>query len=463
MRYKVSGVIILLSVFLNSIAQRPIVAGPMLGYVELRTAKIWVQFDEKVERAKITYRVADETKPAAKTKKSSASSSLLSKQINLEGGEFNTGVFELTGLEPGTSYKYLITTNINSSFIDSGKFVTQELWQYRKPPSDFSFLAGSCVYFNQPEYDRPGKPYGGDSSIFDAMAKEKSAFMLWLGDNWYTRYPDYASEWGLHYRPSRERRLKVLQPFLKAMSHYAIWDDHDYGPNDADKSYVLKEASRKVFMKYWPNPTYGMNGNGIYTAFTYNDAEFFLLDDRWFRSSDRMMDSVNGNSNKEKKMFGDEQMEWLKNALLFSRGNTFTKFRVIVTGSQVLNGYSKFDALRAFPAEHAELLSFLEKNKIGGVIFVTGDRHHSEIIKMERKNAYTLYDVTSSPITSSPAKTQGAEINNPMRVGKEIDEENYARFSITGEGKDRKMRVEFIGPKGDVLDTWEVKASDISF
>jgi alkaline phosphatase D len=31
------------------------------------------------------------------------------------------------------------------------------------------------------------------------------------------------------------------------MSHYAIWDDHDYGPNNADKSYHLKETSRKVF------------------------------------------------------------------------------------------------------------------------------------------------------------------------------------------------------------------------
>ena len=82
---------------------------------------------------------------------------------------------------------------------------------------------------------------------------------------------------------------------------------------------------------------------------------------------------------------------------------------------------------------------------------------------MDRKNAYTLYDVTSSPITSSPAKTQGAEINNPARVGKEIDEENYARFSITGEGKERTMKVEFVGLKGNVLDTWQVKASEISF
>ena len=433
-------------------SQKPIVAGPMPGYVELRTAKIWLQFAGNVTEAAIHFKPSG--KPSAK---------LLSQKKTLDGGDFNTAIFNLTALDPGTMYKYYITAGANKKFLDSGSFITQAIWQYRTPPSDFSFLAGSCVYFNEPPYDKPGKPYGGDSSIFNVMAKEKASFMLWLGDNWYTRYPDYASEWGLHYRPSHERQMKVLQPFLKSMSHYAIWDDHDYGPNDADKSYVFKEASRNAFMKYWPNPTYGMSGQGIYTMFTYNDAEFFLLDDRWFRSSDRMMDSTNGNINKEKRMFGNEQMEWLKNALLYSRANTFTKFRVIVTGSQVLNQHSRFDAFRFFPAEYKELLTFLEENKINGVLFVTGDRHHSEIIRMQRNTGYPLYDITSSPVTSSAAKTQGAETNNPNRVGKEIAEQNYARFSVTGEGKERKLTIDFVGLKGNVLDTWEVKASDLTY
>ena len=109
------------------------------------------------------------------------------------------------------------------------------------------------------------------------------------------------------------------------------------------------------------------------------------------------------------------------------------------------------------------MLSFLEENKNNGGVFITGDRHHSEIIKMERKTGYPLYDVTVSPLTSSPAKTQGGEINNPNRVGNEIDEQNYGRFSITGEGKERKLTVELMGIKGDVLYTWSVKAADLSF
>jgi alkaline phosphatase D len=136
---------------------------------------------------------------------------------------------------------------------------------------------------------------------------------------------------------------------------------------------------------------------------------------------------------------------------------------VIVTGSQVLNQYSKYDALRAFPSEYKELMSILEQNKINGVLFITGDRHHSEVLKLERSNAYTLYDVTVSPVTSSAAKTQGAEANNPGRIGKEIAEQNYGRFSVTGEGKERKLTVELLNIKGEVLDTWSVKAGELSF
>ena len=136
---------------------------------------------------------------------------------------------------------------------------------------------------------------------------------------------------------------------------------------------------------------------------------------------------------------------------------------MIVTGSQVLNQHSRFDAFRFFPAEYKELLTFLEENKINGVLFVTGDRHHSEIIRMQRNTGYPLYDITSSPVTSSAAKTQGAETNNPNRVGKEIAEQNYARFSVTGEGKERKLTIDFVGLKGNVLDTWEVKASDLTY
>ncbi len=230
----------------NTQTKSGLIAGPMLGQNDYRTIKIWMEPGPDITSMSIRYRQKGTTTPFK--------NKLLPLAATAQMNDFNPVQTEIGGLEPGTTYEYTILINGKQTYY-SGEFSTRELWQWRKPAPDFSFLTGSCTYFNEPPYDRPGKPYGMDSSIFETMAKERAAFMLWLGDNWYTREVDYAAEWGLWYRASRDRSMPVLQPFLKAMPHYAIWDDHDYGPNDLGKSYHLKNVSREVFSKYWANPS----------------------------------------------------------------------------------------------------------------------------------------------------------------------------------------------------------------
>jgi len=314
-------------------AQPRIISGPMLGPVELRDAKVWVEVSPEVKTASLQYNKKGENKSKTVVYK------------GVLGNEFNPITFTLGGLDFNTTYQYKLILN-GKPTANGGEFTTKDLWQWRKPAPDFSFLTGSCSYFNEPVFDRPGTPYGKDSSIFDAMAKEKAAFMLWLGDAWYTRDVDYYSEWGLWYRASHDRSIPVLQPFLKAMPQFGIWDDHDYGPNDIGKNYILKDASRKVFNSYFCNPSAGENGQGIYTMTNWGDVDVFMTDDRWWRSADRMKDSVNGKPNPEKRMLGKQQMEWLKNSLLYSNAT----FKIIAVGSQVLNPVSPFDKWRDFPA-----------------------------------------------------------------------------------------------------------------
>lgn len=428
-----------------------VVAGPMLGHSELRTATIWMQFTDDVRSADIYYlpqNLAD-----AKSKQVA---------MQLAGGEFNTATAVLSALEPGTTYSYTVRINNQPGIVANGRLTTTTLWQYRSAAPDFSFITGSCAYQNDTPYDRPGRAYGKNAAIFDIMAGENAQFMLWLGDNWYTREVDYYSKWGLFYRASKQRSAPELQRLLKAMPQYAIWDDHDYGPNDADKSYPLKATSREVFMRYWNNPSGGFNDQGIYTKLNWNDVDIFMLDDRWFRSNDHMQDSVHLLPNPGKKMLGDEQMEWLKNALLHSNNNKQVNFRIIAVGSQVLNPYSPWDCLYHFPAEYKELMTFIADNRINGVLFMSGDRHHSEIIRTERPGMYPLYDITVSPLTAGTAKSGGAEINNPSRVGPEIAENNYAKFSFTGDAKNRTLTVQYKDAKGTLLHEWSVTAAELT-
>jgi len=426
---------------ISSLAQNSgIVSGPMLGPVELRDAKVWVEVSPEVKSVSLRYNKKGDLKTVRN----------ISYKGEL-GNEFSPIQFTIGGLDFNTEYEYKLLINGKATTY-GGQFTTKDLWQWRKPVPDFSFLTGSCAYFNQPVYDRFGKPYGGDSSIFESMAKEKAAFMLWLGDNWYTREVDYYSEWGLWYRAHHDRAQPILQNFLKAMPHISTWDDHDYGPNDIGKSYILKEASRKIFINYFCNPSYGENGQGIYTMTSWGDADIFITDDRWFRSEDKWPDSIAGKPNVEKRMFGKEQMEWLKNSLLYSTAT----FKIIAVGSQVLNPLSPFEKLGHFPVEYEELMNFLKDNKIDGVLFLTGDRHHSEIIKAERPGTYTLYDITVSPFTSGTTMFEGAEKNNPYRVFGIEGKQNYAKLSFSGIRGDRKLSVEFFGIKGNKLGEWNV-------
>lgn len=451
---KILPVLFLLSaVVLNAQNKNGIVSGPWAGNVELRNATIWVEVTPDVKSVAVQFNAV-----SAQNNGSGLHSGTVKYKGEL-GNDFNPVKIELNGLKVNTAYQYTVIINNKPVAVPfATKFTTKELWQWRKPAPDFSFLTGSCAYFNEREFDRPGKPYGGDSSIFETMSKIPAAFNVWLGDNWYTREVDYNTRWGLNYRASHDRATPVLQKFMASMPQYAIWDDHDYGPNDAGKSYILKNESRKVFMNYSLNPSYGEDGKGIYSVVSYSDVDVFLTDDRFFRSEDEMPDSVDGKPNAAKSYFGSMQMEWLKNALSFSTAT----FKVIATGSQVLNPYSSAECMKAYSAEYYELMNFLAAQKITGVVFITGDRHHSEVIKQDRPGLYPLYDITTSPFTAGVSKVRGVELNNPARInGTLVEEQNFAHISVTGPKNNRKFSVAFIGIKGNKLGEWSVTESEL--
>src|SRR5688500_13515381 len=159
---------------------------------------------------------------------------------------------------------------------------------YRTDPPAYTVAIGSCAFVNEVPYDRAGDPYGGGYEIFESIAARRPDAMVWLGDNTYLREVDWDSPDGIAYRYAHTRSLPEIQRLLAIAPHYATWDDHDYGPNDSDRSYVLKSVSLNTFRRYWPNVTAGLPGvPGVFTRFQLADVEFFLLDDRFHRTPNR--------------------------------------------------------------------------------------------------------------------------------------------------------------------------------
>ena len=150
--------------------------------------------------------------------------------------------------------------------------------------------------------------------------------------------------------------------------------------------------------------------------------------------------------------------------LLQSAPGAGATFRILIPVlSQVLNPASPFDKLLNCPAEYNELMQFLQENKITGVLFISGDRHHTEVIKVNRQGAYPLYDVTVSPLTAGTHTFGAAEAKNTYRVFGLDEKQNYGKFNFSGARGQRKLSVEFFGVKGNKLGEWSVSENELKY
>lgn len=405
-------------------------SGPMLGPTTLRDVTLWLQTTQETT-VHFEYRVKGSKDVLQKSEK----------VITRKEDGFTVAI-HLTDVLPGTTYEYkTYINNVAISLDYPTEFTTQAHWQFRTDAPDFIFIAGSCFYVNDTTYDRPGKPYGGNYEIVAEMYKSKPNLMVWLGDNIYLREGDYESSSGIYGRHTHTRSLPELQPFISSIPQYATWDDHDYGPNDSDWTYPLKDHALDAFQDFWPSESYGSgHTEGVTSSFGWNDCQFFMLDDRWYRT----VEVENGT------ILGDLQKYWFKEAIKASKA----RYKFVAVGGQFLSDYAGFENFANYKEERAEIIQFLDDNDIKGVVFLTGDRHHSEISKMVTEKGNIFFDVTSSAITSS-TYDHSKEPNTLRVAGSMISERNFAVFKVSGDKKNRKLSVVFKNVAGDDVYSYE--------
>ena len=346
MRNLITFTVVFVLCFLNIDAQSLIQSGPMVGYSSMREAGIWIQTTQSADVA-IRFWKQD-------------SSDFKKVTQTLTTNMDNHYVAHITAhpLEPGHTYQYEVIIDGKIMSIPYPlQFKSQPLWQWRHDAPNFSFVAGSCVYVSDSMYDRPGEPYGGDYHIFNTIDQDNPDFMVWLGDNTYLREADWDSKFGIYYRHKHTRSLKNLQPLLGRTHHYAIWDDHDYGPNDSDRSFVLKNTTLQAFKDFWFNPVYHAGeSKGITGQFTWHDCDFFLLDNRWYRTPHDSSGQI----------IGDEQLTWLKEALINSKAS----FKFICIGGQFISDLKAFENHAQYPEERQQILSMLNDIQVKNVVFL---------------------------------------------------------------------------------------------
>ncbi|MEN8125432.1 MAG: alkaline phosphatase D family protein [Bacteroidota bacterium] len=434
--------ILALAVFSTIYAQKDLLqSGPMVGYSTMKEVLLWVQTNKE---AKVHFEYWNTIDPSIKYK---------TEQVITSRSKAYIARALADKLEPDNHYNYaLFINNIKVERPYKLSFESQPLWLWRSDAPDYSFATGSCTYVSEEKYDRPGKPYGGDYQIFDAIYKKEPNFMLWLGDNVYLREADWNSKTGIAYRYTHTRSLPEMQPMLGSMHHYAIWDDHDYGPNDSDRSYHLKRETEKVFKLFFTNPNYIFD-EGTTGFFQWADSEFFLLDNRYWRTPNKRSDLD------KHQILGNKQIEWLIDALK----NSYAPFKFVVMGGQFLNPLERNEIYANLaPEEKYKILKAIEELKINGVIFLTGDVHHTELTKLDLDGGYPLYDLTVSPITSG-VYGKNAE-DNPLQVaGTLVKERNYSLIKVFGSKKERTLEISIYNSNGKKLWVKEIKAKSLKF
>ena len=428
--------------FISTYAQDLINSGPMVGYSTMQEVLLWVQTEERAN-VHFEYYEIDNPKVKFSTDK-------------IETEKKNGYVAKLIADQviPGKKYKYEVY--INNYKIERNyamEFQTQELWKWRTDPPDVKFIIGSCSYINEPEFDRPGKPYGSNFEIFNSINKKNPDFMLWLGDNTYLREPDWNSRTGFIKRYSHTRAFPELQPLLASTHHYATWDDHDYGPNNSDGSFWLKETASEIFKLFWGNPNYNVTGKGGITGFfQWSDLDFFLLDNRYHRTA-------NNNLTGNRQMLGKDQIDWLINALSFSQAS----FKFIAVGGQVISNGAVYENYATYPDERKYLLDKIREAKIEGVIFLDGDRHHSILSKMqETKNVYPLYDLTCSSLTAG-VNNDNEPYNSFKLEETFVNVNNFGMLNVTGPTNDRELTIQIFDKDGKELWIKSIKANDLKY
>jgi alkaline phosphatase D len=91
---------------------------------------------------------------------------------------------------------------------------------------------------------------------------------------------------------------------------------------------------------------------------------------------------------------------------------------------------------------------------------MTGDRHHSEIIKVNRPGNYPLIDITISPLTSG-THNFGPEKDNPYRVAGIDQKQNFGKISVSGSKGDRKLAVVYKDLNGNEIVSWSVNEKEL--
>ena len=309
-----------------------------------------------------------------------------------------------------------------------------------------------------------------EQPVLSLAADYKPDAFVFLGDN---IYGDTDNMDTLQHKYNKLGNKPEFQKLRAAAKLYAIWDDHDFGRNDAGKWYPYKTESKEIFLNFFNEPSASdrRKHEGIYHTeyLTKNGKtiQLILLDVRTFRSDLLLFDKKNSelqqgyfypldyqpHTSTDSTLLGAEQWKWLEGEL-----KKPADLRFICSGSQFSIQFNGYEAWANFPHEQKKMTDLIKSTKANGVVFLTGDVHYAEISKLEEPGLYPLYDITSSGITS----TWSFATPNKNRIEGPVMDNHFGLITVEWK-TDPVIKMQIIDKNKNERIEYSFKKSDISF
>jgi alkaline phosphatase D len=261
-------------------------------------------------------------------------------------------------------------------------------------------------------------PQFKQSHVWRHIRALKPGAFLYIGDNVYQREENGRPEllelreaYGLLAAEADFAALRGEIPVLP------VWDDHDYGMNNAGADFPARLESEALFKHVWAVPAGDPRSSreGVYFARSAGPpgrrTQLILLDLHYFLTQETML--------------GEAQWRWLEQSFAEP-----ADLRILASPIPVLSDAERLDGWQDNPAERERLFALI--GRTNGVVVVSGDSHVGAFYRRSEGVAYPLLELTASSlnfpwlehlhILPGPA--------DPPRVGPVCYEANFGAVDI---------------------------------
>jgi len=219
--------------------------------------------------------------------------------VRAETNHYDLVEFDVQNLQPNTHYYYALEIDGRLDRASRGEFGT-----FPPPgPASFRIAFASCART------------ASTNEVFDRIRENHPLFYMNMGD---FHYLDIQTNLQWRFRAAYDTVLASPQQaqLYRSLPFVYMWDDHDYGGNNANRKSPTHKPARLTYDEYVPHYplVFGEGDHAITQSFAVGRVKFILTDLRSERDEAKKKDDAN------KSMLGAQQKEWFKNELLSANG-----------------------------------------------------------------------------------------------------------------------------------------------